>query len=148
MEGSAVLTIVVSSDCMKNAAATIQSSTECVGSRDMAKSEVRKARRVPDFERSMVPIPVVIGKWYHRAHRGHVRRRRFHRPRTEIERLSAAHQLIGPVAWGACMPPTRCLRTHRYSPCLVTRDCVSASRAAGTRSHFCNAFSTYPSAHA
>ncbi|WP_175813786.1 MULTISPECIES: hypothetical protein [Burkholderia cepacia complex] len=47
---------------MKNAAATIQSSTECVGSRDMAKWVGRKARRVPDFERSMVPIPVVIGR--------------------------------------------------------------------------------------
>ncbi|WP_185737265.1 hypothetical protein [Burkholderia cenocepacia] len=107
---------------MKNAAATIQSSTECVGSRDMAKSEVRKARRVPDFERSMVPIPVFIGKWYHGAHRGHVRRRRFHRPRTEIERLSAAHRLIGPVAR---------VRVHALAKMLAHASVFTLSRYAG-----------------
>ncbi|WP_260428645.1 SDR family NAD(P)-dependent oxidoreductase [Burkholderia cepacia] len=41
----------------------------------------------------------------------------------------------------------RWMRTHRYSPCLVTHDRASASRAPGQRSHFCNAFPTYSSAH-
>ncbi|WP_179949976.1 hypothetical protein [Burkholderia sp. MSMB1835] len=58
---------------MKKAAATIQSNTECVGSRDMAKSVVRGAGAGAGScgARSMVPIPPVVGKQSRESHQGH-----------------------------------------------------------------------------